>query len=61
MAQVSDNNPEMLRYLGEIGIYPNVQLHILDRAPFDGPLHIRVNGIEHHIGVAVSDNIMVVV
>jgi DtxR family Mn-dependent transcriptional regulator len=60
VAQVSDNDPEMLRYLGNIGIYPNVQMDIIDRAPFDGPLNVRVGDVDHHLGNAVTDNIMVV-
>ena len=59
VAQVSDNDPELLRYLGNIGIYPKVELEILDKAPFDGPLHIRVGGVEYHMGTNVTNNIMV--
>jgi DtxR family Mn-dependent transcriptional regulator len=36
-----------LRYLGELGLYPNARVVLLERAPFDGPLLIAVEG-EHH-------------
>ena len=57
--QVSDSDPEMLRYLGEIGIYPEVKLHILEKAPFGGPLHVQVGEEKHHLGGTVTDNIMI--
>ena len=58
--QVSDNDPEMLRYLGEIGIFPEVKLHILEKAPFGGPLLVQVGEGKHHLGGTVTDNIMII-
>lgn len=57
--QVSDSDPEMLRYLGEIGIYPEVKLHVLEKAPFGGPLLVQVGEDKHHLGGTVTDNIMI--
>lgn len=57
--QVSDSNAELLRYLGKIGIYPEVELEILDKGPFGGPLHVRIGEEEHHLGERVTDNILV--
>ncbi len=57
--QVSDKDPEMLRYLGKIGIYPDVELQVIDKAPFDGPLTVRIGKTEHHLGSGLTDNILV--
>lgn len=57
--QVSDSDPEMLRYLGEIGIFPEVKLNILEKAPFSGPLLVQVGEGKHHLGATVTDNIMI--
>ena len=57
--QVSDNDPEMLRYLGEIGIFPEVKLHILEKAPFGGPLLIKIGEKQHHLGERLTNNIFV--
>ncbi len=57
--QVSDSDPEMLRYLGEIGIYPEVRLHILEKAPFGGPLLVKIGEGKHHLGETLTDNIMI--
>ena len=38
---------ERLIYLGTLGLYPNAEVCVLRRAPFDGPLLIQVDD-EHH-------------
>lgn len=57
--QVSDNDPEMLRYLGEIGIFPEIELDVIEKAPFGGPLHIKVRGLEHHLGEGLTNQIFI--
>jgi len=58
--QVSDRNPEMLRYLGDLGVRPNVALHVSQKAPFNGPLLVLVDGkAEHTIGREVADCVFV--
>ena len=44
VSKVSDRNPEMLRYLSEIGVKPGVALELIERGPFDGPLMLRIGG-----------------
>lgn len=57
--QVSDRDPEMLRYLGKIGIYPDVELNIVEKAPFGGPLTVKVGKQQHHLGEGLTDNILI--
>ena len=57
--QVSDKNPEMLRYLGDIGIFPDVMIDVMEKAPFGGPLLIKVAGKEYNLGERLTDNILV--
>ena len=52
--RVSDSDPDMLRYLAERKIRPGAQLRILRRDPFDGPLHIEVDGEEHALGSTLA-------
>lgn len=40
--RVNDQDPEKLRYLGELGLYPETRVEVVKRAPFGGPLSIRV-------------------
>lgn len=47
LVRVLMQDEDRLRYLGALGLYPNVRVTLLERAPFDGPLLIDVDG-EHH-------------
>lgn len=40
--RVSDRDSAALRYLGELGIRPDVVLHVEEQAPFGGPRWVRV-------------------
>lgn len=40
--RVSDQNPEVLRYLGSLGIYPGVEVNVIEKAPLNGPLLVSV-------------------
>ncbi len=42
VARVSDRNPEKLRYLVTLGLLPGAKVAVVERAPFRGPLTVRV-------------------
>jgi DtxR family Mn-dependent transcriptional regulator len=48
--RVSDEHPEMLRYLAEHGIALGERLEVLARQPFGGPLTVRFAGGELAVG-----------
>jgi DtxR family transcriptional regulator, Mn-dependent transcriptional regulator len=50
VVRVSDRDPEQLRYLGGLGLYPGAAVTVCEVLPFDGPLRLRVNNQEHIIG-----------
>jgi len=50
---------ELLRYLDSLGIRPGVLLTLGDRAPFEGPLSVRVGETDHQIGHALAAKILV--
>jgi DtxR family Mn-dependent transcriptional regulator len=50
IAEVSDHDSALLRYLGELGLYPNAKVTVIAVAPFDGPLTVRVGEAEHALG-----------
>lgn len=47
LVRVLMQDQERLNYLGTLGLYPSATITLLERAPFDGPLLINVDG-EHH-------------
>ncbi len=59
VVRVSDRNGELLRYLAEIALVPGAELVLLARAPFDGPLTLRVGSHEQAIGPALARQVLV--
>ncbi len=60
IAEVSDHDPAVLRYFGELGLYPGVTVHLLDKAPFGGPLTVRVGRMQHALSLEVALYILVI-
>lgn len=58
--RVSDSDPKALRYLAEIGIYPEVEINVLKKSPFNGPIHIKVDSNEHSLSEQLARQIFVV-
>ena len=59
VARVTDEDPEMLRYLGELAIRPGTRLSIKSRAPFDGPITLTVGKQELSIGRVLAAHVLV--
>jgi DtxR family transcriptional regulator, Mn-dependent transcriptional regulator len=61
--RVSDQESEKLCYLGQLGLYPGSRIQVLLRAPFGGPLTVRVGEIaqqsEHMLGKELAEHIIV--
>src|SRR5512144_911212 len=57
--RVSDEDPEMLRYLAERGIALGEALEVLVRQPFGGPLTVRIAGAEHILGGRLAHSMRV--
>ncbi len=50
VAEVSDHDADLLRYVGDLGLYPQTPLDVVAVAPFDGPITVRVDGEERTVG-----------
>ena len=59
VVQVSDDDPEMLRYLGELAIVPGAEVVVLAKAPYEGPITLRVAGTKLSIGPVLAAQVMV--
>ena len=61
--RVSDQNPEKLCYLGQLGLYPETRVQMVERAPFGGPLRILVGEVpqqvERMLGAELAEHIIV--
>ena len=59
VVQSVPETPEILQYLGGLGLVPEVEFQVEAVAPFDGPLTVRVDGTQHALGQNVASQIMV--
>lgn len=59
VSEVIDRDPKMLRYLAELGIFPKASVHVLDIAPFEGPIRILIGDDEKSIGFELAKSIFV--
>lgn len=57
--RVGDRDAERLRYLAELGIVPGQRVEVLSRAPFDGPISLRVGRLTRSIGAGLAKQILV--
>jgi DtxR family Mn-dependent transcriptional regulator len=51
---VTEEVPEILRYLGEIGVRPGTPVDVLEKAPLGGPITIRVGAKQHAISLELA-------
>ena len=59
VVEVSDHDPELLRYLGGMGLYPETEMTVVAREPFKGPIVVELTGKEYSIGRNAAEYIMV--
>ena len=59
VAEVSDDDPELLRYLTSLELALGTQLEVVGSEPFEGPLTLRVGERNLPIGRAVAKRIRV--
>jgi len=60
VVEVDDHDPELLRYLGSMGLYPGTEVMLLAYAPFDGPLTLCIGEDQHNLGYQAAKAVMVV-
>jgi DtxR family transcriptional regulator, Mn-dependent transcriptional regulator len=58
-ARVSDSDPEMLRYLDELGIRPGASISLSGVEPFGGTVRVEVDGAEHGLGAELAEKMRV--
>lgn len=59
VVRVSDEDPARLRYLAELDLLIGSELMVTQRAPYDGPITLRVGQVERVIGPALAAQVMV--
>jgi DtxR family Mn-dependent transcriptional regulator len=59
LVEVPDGDPELLRYLGDLALYPGTEIRVVALAPFGGPLTIRLDEREQVLGRELATRLLV--
>ena len=59
VVEVADRDPDLLRYLGKLEMFPGTVVRVLAVEPFQGPLVLRSNGREFILGRPAADELQV--
>lgn len=60
VSRVRTNDPERLKYFASLGLVPKAAIEIVGRAPFNGPMRLRVDGSEEVVlGVELTKSLWV--
>jgi DtxR family Mn-dependent transcriptional regulator len=57
--RVSDDHPDLLRYLASLGLVPGVLVQVEAVAPYGGVYTLRIGGQIHAVGDAVTQSVFV--
>ncbi len=57
ISRVPDGDPDLLRYLAELGLVPGSQVEVVAQAPFAGPVTVRTRSGAHAISRELADRI----
>ena len=57
--RVSDRNAEMLRYLALRGLVPDATVQVVEKAPFNGPITVKMGEAAHVLGRDLASHIHV--
>lgn len=55
---IAQEDSELLRYLGSLGLMPDAAVEVQSIAPFGGPLLVRVHGAQYALGREVAEKIL---
>ena len=59
IVKVTDERPDMLQYLATLGLVPGASVEIEERAPFNGPIMVKVMGASYALGRNIASVIWV--
>lgn len=59
VSRVRTHEPEKLRYFASLGLVPGAEFSIVGRAPFNGPMRLKVGREEQVLGVELTKSLWV--
>ncbi|MEM2111442.1 MAG: metal-dependent transcriptional regulator [Candidatus Bathyarchaeia archaeon] len=52
--RITEEDPELLQYLKTLGLKPEVPVEVIEKAPFSGPITIRIDGKDHALSSEIA-------
>ncbi len=59
IAHITNEEPEFLQYLANLGLMPDVMVEIEEVAPFGGPIIVKARGAKYALGRQVAQHIFI--
>lgn len=59
VAVPGSTEPDIIAFLDTLGLRPGVQVEVREKHPFDGPLVLRVGGVDRTLGATIANQIFV--
>jgi DtxR family Mn-dependent transcriptional regulator len=59
IVKIKDETSEVLEYIAALGLLPGASIEIVERAPFDGPMTVKVGGANHALSLSMASIIWV--
>jgi DtxR family Mn-dependent transcriptional regulator len=59
VAEVSDHDPNLLRYIGKMGLYPKTKVKVVSVEPFSGPITLKVGDARHVLGAEAAQYVFI--
>jgi DtxR family Mn-dependent transcriptional regulator len=59
VSHIPDENTELLRYLAKLGMFPGVKITVEEKAPFKGPMLVRVGSNSYPLSLDIASGIFV--
>ena len=57
VSRVPDGDPELLRYLTDLGLVPGAEVELVSHAPFAGPITVQTETGDHAVSRELADRI----
>lgn len=59
IVRITDEESELLRYLATLGLKPGTTIEVVEKAPFGGPLTVKVAGTSRALSIKVASVVQV--
>lgn len=59
IVKITEEKPEVLEYLATLGLVPEASVEVVEKAPFNGPITVKVDGIHKAVSLQIASIINV--